>query len=449
MFEETNKLFKNIIIITLFLVINIVHVQVNGQSENIMTFLNGKVIDKMGVPIQYANILDSISHHGTTTDINGQFAIEIQNLPTKIIITHIGFETKTYNVEKKHHDLNDILTIKLNNKIVGLKEIEINSQKTKLAYNNKKAWVIDYELLENEIFLITTESNQKKLIVLDINHDTIAQKNISRNNLSLFKDCFDNILLINKDSVSQVHNIDGDVKLLFPHTITDFRYKLKPIQVATKEHYIYSRYSNFNQTIIYYLFNIKIGEEKILSEISDEKQYEVNNSYSVQTKNFIANSHLRMGDISDPGILGEFRDQYTDYTFFKKILSNPIYNPLKLINNNLFLFAFNEDKIYQFDTDGVFIKIIPINFHKTKGWDNEIIVDISLDKCYSKFITNGIVTLREIDLVTGKAKKSIRIDNYTFPENLRINKSRIYFMSSNNSDLYYLNKRYLYYHDIN
>ncbi len=70
---------------------------------------------------------------------------------------------------------------------------------------------------------------------------------------------------------------------------------------------------------------------------------------------------------------------------------------------------------------------------KREGWDKNIIMDQATGRCYAQFTTDGIVTLKEIDLESGKVKREIRLTDHSFPQNIQVYNGDVYYL--------YLDKR--------
>jgi iron complex outermembrane receptor protein len=80
--------------------------------------IRGKVTDASGVSLPYMNVLVKGTTNGTTTNDSGEFSITITGLPTTIVVSAMGFETKTVKVTNS-----DFITIVVNEDNVSLEEI--------------------------------------------------------------------------------------------------------------------------------------------------------------------------------------------------------------------------------------------------------------------------------------------------------------------------------------
>ncbi len=60
--------------------------------------LTGKITDSQGMPLPGATVMIKNSSKGTTTDFEGNFSIEIEDYPTILIISYMGFKTQEINI---------------------------------------------------------------------------------------------------------------------------------------------------------------------------------------------------------------------------------------------------------------------------------------------------------------------------------------------------------------
>jgi iron complex outermembrane receptor protein len=60
--------------------------------------IKGKVTDSSGEALPYMNVVVKGTSNGTTTDENGEFNLEVKNLPITLVISSMGFATKQVKV---------------------------------------------------------------------------------------------------------------------------------------------------------------------------------------------------------------------------------------------------------------------------------------------------------------------------------------------------------------
>lgn len=60
--------------------------------------ITGKITDSQGMPLPGATVMIKSSSTGTTTDFEGNFSIEIEDYPTILTISYMGFKTQEINI---------------------------------------------------------------------------------------------------------------------------------------------------------------------------------------------------------------------------------------------------------------------------------------------------------------------------------------------------------------
>ncbi|WP_437440102.1 TonB-dependent receptor [Polaribacter cellanae] len=71
--------------------------------------IKGKVTDASGEALPYVNVIQKGTTNGTTTNDRGEFSIAVKSLPTKLVISSMGFATKEINITNTSY-----LTISIN-----------------------------------------------------------------------------------------------------------------------------------------------------------------------------------------------------------------------------------------------------------------------------------------------------------------------------------------------
>ena len=88
--------------------------------------IKGKVTDKSGNTIPYMNVLVKGTSTGTTTNDAGEFSLAVKSLPVTLVVSSMGFETKTVKVTNS-----DFITITVQEASEGLDEVVITGNRIK------------------------------------------------------------------------------------------------------------------------------------------------------------------------------------------------------------------------------------------------------------------------------------------------------------------------------
>ena len=88
--------------------------------------IKGKVTDTSGSALPYMNVLVQGTSTGTTTSDFGEFSLTVKSLPVTLVVSSMGFETKTVKVTTS-----DFITITVQEASEGLDEVVITGNRIK------------------------------------------------------------------------------------------------------------------------------------------------------------------------------------------------------------------------------------------------------------------------------------------------------------------------------
>ncbi|MCL2511321.1 MAG: carboxypeptidase-like regulatory domain-containing protein [Bacteroidales bacterium] len=422
----------------------------------------GKVTATNGTGIAGVHIFDSIAKIGTTSDINGIFNLTISPKTTKLRFSHIAFNTQYITLTKTM--LSDTiaantiwLDVVLTQKIMELPLLEISDAKVEIAYKNSKQWILDYEPVgANEFLLLLIEKNKRYLQLINSNHEKISQIEVSKDYKELIKDCFGTFHLISRDSACQIFLLDEELTLPYRYTRDDFDRIMAPIVVNT-ENYLYAKdFAGHRQVVLYDKINKETNELTIFIENSEEKRaITYRNNYVSKITNVFIGCNKKSGIDVTPEMIANFqrilinsknvdelfrlkwmlypadicRDVHEGIQFYKHVLSKPPYSLLTIINDTLYFFDHLNSLIVAYDLDGNYLRETPCNYHNNKGWDKEIIVNEGKTRCFAKFTRNGETSLVEINPNTGQMLGRYVLEVHAFPTKIKVRGNDIYYLS--------------------
>ena len=422
--------------------------------------ITGKVTTPDGTEIAGVHIFDSIANVGASSDKNGIFSLTIPQKATRLRFSHVAFETKYLPLtEKRLADTivaNTIwLEVVLTQALRKLPVVEISDAKVQVAYKNPKQWILDYEPVgTDEFLLLLLEKNKKYLELVNSNHEKISQILVDKEKDELFKDCFGNFHLLSKDSACQVFLVDEKLTPDYCCTRQDFDQLIVPV-VVTAENYWYTKgtvSATHNQLVLYDKINKETKEITPFIENAEEKRViiHINSQVSKTIGAFIGCN----GDLATPEIIATFHSILINakdmdevlrsswmvapadicyqalvmIQFYKRVLATPPYSLLAKINDTIYFFDHLNSKIAAYDLDGNYLKETPITYHNNKGWDKEIIVNEEKTRCFAKFTRNGETSLVEINPNTGQTMGTYILEVHAFPTKIRIRGNEIYYL---------------------
>ncbi len=136
-------------------------------------FYYGKVTEQgTTAAIPNVNLSFAGSRTGTVTDKNGAFSFYIDSLPATLVVSHVGYETKTILLDETSYSL----TLYLSRKTSELQEVEIKANVQEAFFKDEHYAVLDYEIDSNLVYLLIYRQRLSKaeLICKNLAGDTVA-----------------------------------------------------------------------------------------------------------------------------------------------------------------------------------------------------------------------------------------------------------------------------------
>ena len=369
---------------------------------------NGKAIENVSVYV-HDSLLVSV------TDEQGRFTYNLAKAGMKLRFAHMVFEPTYYTIKDK--DLNGKnLTIRMKTKSHELLEVEVTANAPHIVFDNPVMTVLDYTLREDGIYMIVYRRRNSALLHLSFDGDTLHEMPISSRYKYLSKDAFGEIHAISDYKVEQLgfqESIDGKkIFMNFYNSMSrkTFYDQFSTILAASESIFVTGRYFYYNKELGYY--RNRLGSDKepeLLHYIVDE----------------------------------EGRDDIWLLTHTGGIGANfwvadPIYNPIYAIDNKFYLFAYTDHETIVFDAVGNELERHPLTFHEYRKWNGKMVpdrrwkqkmmMDVARKEFYTFFVTDGIYTLKRIDLKTGTATSVMDLSGYPFAQNMRVHDGVLYFI---------------------
>ena len=413
----------------------------SAQNTN---FLNINVIvsDTLGKTLKDVAIYNSKQNLIGITDNFGKTSISAR-YGDVITFSRVNYEQKYMTVSDEY------MLVCLKAKTNILPEAEIIENVPHLAYSNKQVWVSDYKVNDAGMYLILDNNSEHSLIFLSHEQDTLAKAKIAKKFDYLYEDAFGNIHLLSNDSAYQTYYDGEKLNMLYPVDIQTFKRKLMPVQVITDSLLILQQYASMWQEIFYVSVNRNTKETKTLIDCYGPTREWGRYYYRDMMKDGLID-RMEMENPMFPNIMemlgvqssSASEEPYADnevdeltrmnkYVDFDnsqraRYVVNPIYCPIAFFNDTIYVFNFENDKLYKFSENGTWVSACDLTFHRNT-WDKKLIIDKTLGKCYAQFSKDGHVTLKEIDLQTGTTNKTFELTHHVFPENIQIHNGIVYY----------------------
>ena len=383
-------------------------VQLTAQERKIVQGVckdeNGKAIENVSVYV-HDSLLVSV------TDEKGRFTYYHAKAGERLRFAHMVFDPTYYTIREK--DLNGKnLTVSMKTKSHELLEVEITANAPHKVFDNPVMSVVDYTLRDDGIYMIVYRRRNSALLHLSYYMDTLHELSISSRYKQIYKDMRDEIHLISDYQSNKVNFTfsEGEHKMYLglPMSKTKFHNIYGPIVAASDNVYITGQYFYYNKELGYYCNKYYSEEEPyLLCYIVDEVGRD---DIWLQ---------MRTGELA-----AFSRDR--------------IYNPIYEIDNKFYVFAYTDHETLVFDSVGNELERYPLTFHEYRKWNGKMVpdrrwkqkmlVDEARKEFYTFFVTDGIYTLKRIDLATGTATAVMDLSGYPFAQQLRIHNGVLYFI---------------------
>ena len=377
--------------------------------------IQGYCKDENGKPIENVSVYVHDSLLVSVTDEQGRFTYSLAKTGLKLRFAHMVFEPTYYTIKEK--DINGKnLTVRMKTKSHELFEVEITANAPHIAFDNPVMSVIDYTLRDDGLYLIVYRRRNSALLHLSFDMDTLHELPISSRYKYLNKDAFGDIYAINDYQASLVGfmEIENGKKMMmnFYHSMSrkSFYDKFAAIVAASDSIFITGRYFMYNKEMSYYSNMLGSDEEpRELHRIVDEEA---------------------LDDIWLLLHTGGFGHNYW--------ANDPIYNPIYACDNKFYIFAYTDHETIILDAVGNEIERYPLTFHEYRKWNGKMVpdrrwkqrmmVDAARKEFYTFFVTDGIYTLKRIDLKTGTVTSVMDLSGYPFAQKMRIHNGVLYFI---------------------
>lgn len=415
--KKLSFLYALLVISVLFVLSPVTASAQNDKVLNVNVIVSdttGKVLKDVAIYNSKQNLIGITNNFGTT--------IITAHIGDEVVFSHISYEPKTMTISDEN------MLVILNAKTNILPEAEIVENAPHLAYKNKEVWIVDYIVGKEGITAITTTGKTSHLLHLGFEQDTLAIRQIDTKYENLFRDVFGNIHLLGPDSTYQIYSDGEKMHLLYGVLREKFDKTFAPIAALTDSILVTKQAFYYGQEWAFFKVNRNTMKKDFLCDIYGTslemaKNWDIDNRRSGSAQN-----SMFYNPVPKPE-----EQQNMEENLLKKLMLQEIYVPVLNVDNSIYIFDFQNDAIYKHNNLGDYVDRVEIAFYRgfrnsiNKNWDNKIIFDAAQNECYAQFTKDGLVTLKEIDLQTGKIKNEIKLTQHTYPENIQIHNGIVYY----------------------
>jgi hypothetical protein len=390
------------------------------QAQNQGFILRGKVFDATTkAPIPNVSIYVNETLLGTTTGLEGEYTLKIPSTPAILVFSCVGYTRMYFTFMKAQ---TSEFNVPLPPSLHEIPEVLITAKRVPVSITDEQdIYVTDYDFYDSHVLLLGhpgKRSTQTLLILMDRMGKRILKKEIQRGE-NLYRDPFNNLHLLTSDTAYQVYYDGKDLQLLYPNDVKKFMASFPEFLELYHNKVLLRQYDFEDQALLYYFFNPEDSTfQKFWAQATPEVYRKVDGLMS---------SIRITPDGKGTSMFNLFN---SDERFIKMAYYAPIFCPLEIIRDTIYIFNFTNGLIETYGPRG-FPADTPtaITFHKTDDWQKKLFNDQATGKIYTQFVRNGISELREINIKTGQLMPQIiKIPNFPFITKLMIHDGYLYFL---------------------
>lgn len=313
-------------------------------------------------------------------------------------------------------------------RIQEVRDIVLRPNKPDTVFASITYSVADFELGKTgELYLLTYEKNLQKDAQLQciVQDTTIFLQQIPERVSVLRRDFRGNIHVETQTNLYGLKKTDSTLTLA---TIPkDYFYKyLAPIVDTSLTRQFYSSYISIYPAFEYGILDQLDTTYKKLLHIQDDLMMELYRAeykwVDVRTKLWAKNLEYQTGIDAEIYVGAN--------VFTKSLYYKPVYAPLFLVNDTLYIFDYPKDKLRVYTTNGILLRSIPIFHHyqaKQSGFQKNLQQDRKTGRIYALYEQEGNMYIGLIDLTTGQVVQKVLLA-FRYVEKVRVYNNQVYFV---------------------
>jgi hypothetical protein len=313
-------------------------------------------------------------------------------------------------------------------RIQEVRDIVVKSNKPDTVYASKTYSVSDFELGANgELFILTYEKNLMKDAQLHCIYKdtTLFLQEIPERAEALKRDFRGNVHVQTETNMYGLQQTDSTLQL--GSIPKDYFYKYVASIVDTSlTRQFFSSYIDIYPAFEYGALDQLDSTYKAILHIQDDLMMELYRSeykwVDIRTKLWAKNLENQTGIDAEIYVGAN--------VFTKSLYYEPVYAPLFLSNDTLYIFDYPKDMLRVYTTDGRLLRSIPIFHHyhaKQSGFQKNLQQDRKTGKIYTIYEQEGHFHVGLIDLKTGVVVQKVKLA-FRYVEKVRVYDNQIYFV---------------------
>jgi len=458
---------------------------VNISYAQKLVVIHGRICDNTGKGIGYAAIQNTNTAQGINSDARGFFILKTR-LPISLEAFALGYNTGKKEIEKSDKDTVE-LNFTLEENAAELRPVTISANHLPQLLEEHPS-LMDFELKNNKLWLVYSVKGGDKIEVVDTGGKHITQTvfkyRFHKDSINQTPHGF--LYSIYKDSL-QLYTIDSNKIHVASISLQTYKEHSGDLVAFRNPYYYLIAYSDEDSHIYYICYDKSTGAKKIFYEYRDTRLLRANveeketllalqalapaenapnGNASITNRNDTLTNFLGFQP-DDQTVLQLLKDMNASYGMNTAMAENALYDAknlinshspdpyavddeanaltmlhkkvfsiLKIINDSVYVFNFQDNMINVYSPTNSFIRQEPfgINLHAIRFRKKEILVDETTQECYFKYKNMLNRTyLEKINLATGRVSYKIEL-KFPFIDKVRISGGYAYFSYFNIQD---------------
>jgi hypothetical protein len=280
---------------------------------------------------------------------------------------------------------------------------------------------------DGQMFLLSYEKTLKKeskIFLLDENQELLHTHVIPGQSIRLFKDYSGQSYVITIDKVFQINvSKTNRIELIAINNDVFYDYYYRIIDTISNV-YLYSNFNELYPAIKFFSSSKLDSTHSLIKEVKDDFMMEL---YRAQFKYVSGRDKLwAYRKEQQTGIDKEIWVGASVFT--NDILYKPIYAPLFVKNDSIYLFDHYQNYIYNYNSSLELLDSIPITYHlksKNEKWSQPLIQDEKEKDIFVLFNSGGFYIIKKIE--NGNVNRGFKLTN-RYVENIKIYDGYVYYV---------------------
>jgi hypothetical protein len=314
-------------------------------------------------------------------------------------------------------------------KTIDLKSVTVIGNKgADTVFGTWKFSVADYEFYGDKLILLTFKKNlaHAKVMLTDMSQKIISSFDIPDEAQKLYTDYLGYVNVICTDHIYRI-KIINDVIHLASLPVDQYRKLIMSCLDTIGKDIYFSNYDKDYPEFTYYAYNTKNNMVSPFKTVTDKEQLD---GYNMEYYFLKPKEQLYARKLADEYGVDKHRIAVTMSGLTSSLFYLPLYAPLFILNDTVFVFDHYQDAILKYDKKQHLLDSVHIDYHHPKNWrewKHEIIMDKETNNAYALYQKAGFYYLKHIDLYSGKIIGSFKLTN-PYVDKIKVKNNQVYYV---------------------